>query len=62
MLDGTTFVMRGTVLADVLDTPVPKLPMGEDINLLENFFNCGPLYYISDLMDFFSFLFFFQLT
>lgn len=39
MLNGTVLVVRGAVLADVLNTPVTKLSMGHVINLLEHFFN-----------------------
>lgn len=43
MLGGATLVMRSAVLANVLDTPVAKLTVGEVIDLGYDFFNCGSL-------------------
>jgi hypothetical protein len=43
MLNSTTFVRRGAVFADVLNTPVPELAMGEHVGLREHLFDCRPL-------------------
>lgn len=43
VVDGTASVGRGTMLADVLNTPVAKLTMGNNINVGKDLLNTGPL-------------------
>lgn len=47
VLNRATFVMRGAVLADMLNAPVAELAMGEYIHFLQYFFNCRSLFDIS---------------
>ena len=43
MLDGTVLVMWSSVLTDVLDAPIAKLAVGEEINFCKNFLNSRAL-------------------
>lgn len=43
VVDGTTPVCRGAVLANVLDAPVAKLPVGNNVNVGEYFLDTGSL-------------------
>lgn len=43
MVDGTAAVGRGAVLANVLDAPVAKLAMGDDVDVGEDFLNAWAL-------------------
>ena len=45
VVDGTAAVSGGAVLANVLDAPVAKLPVGYNVNIGEDFLNAGSLYY-----------------
>lgn len=47
MLNSTALVVGSTVLADVLNAPIPELTMSEYINLRQYFFNCRSLQYVS---------------
>lgn len=43
MLDGTAFVMRSTMLTDMLDAPIPKLAMGKEVDFCKHLFNSRAL-------------------
>ena len=43
MINSTSAISRGAVLADVLNTPVTKLAMGDDIDASQNFLNAWAL-------------------
>lgn len=43
VVDGTAAVGGSAVLADVLDAPVTKLPVGNNVNVGEDFLDAGPL-------------------
>lgn len=43
MVNGSAAISWGTMLADVLDAPVAKLAMGNDVNALQDFLNAGAL-------------------
>ena len=43
MVNGSAAIRRSTVLADVLDAPVPKLPMSNDVDVGKDLFDAGPL-------------------
>jgi hypothetical protein len=45
VVDDSALVWRGAVLAEVLDAPVSELPVGDEINVCDNFFNGGALEY-----------------
>lgn len=44
MVDGPASVGRRTVLANVLDAPVPKLPMRYDVDICKHLFNTWSLW------------------
>lgn len=44
MLSGTVLVLRSTVFADVLDTPVSELPVGDDVDADEDLINARALH------------------
>lgn len=43
MVDGTAAVGRGAVLANVLDAPVAKLPVSNNVDVGEDFLDAGSL-------------------
>lgn len=43
MVDGSAAIGRSTVLADVLDTPITKLTVGNDIDTGEDFVDARAL-------------------
>jgi len=43
MFDGTTFVRRSAVLANVLDAPVAKLTMRDNVNACEDLIDAWTL-------------------
>lgn len=43
MVDGTAAVLRSAVLTDVLDAPVAKLAMGDNVNVGKDLLNAGTL-------------------
>jgi hypothetical protein len=43
MINGPAAVGGGTVLADVLDAPIAKLAVGNNVNVGEDFLNAGTL-------------------
>ena len=43
MVDGTAAILRSTMLADVLDAPVAKLAMGDNVNVGKDLLNAGAL-------------------
>lgn len=43
MIDSSTAISWSTMLADVLDAPIAELPVGNDINGLENLFDARTL-------------------
>lgn len=45
MVDGTTAIRRSTVLTDMLNAPVAELAMGDDVDVCEDFFDAGSLWY-----------------
>ena len=44
MVDSAASISGSAMLADVLDTPVPKLPMGNDVDAVENFVDAWTLF------------------
>ena len=44
MVNGAAAIRRGAMLADVLDAPVTKLPVSNDVDVGKDFFNAGALY------------------
>ena len=41
----SALVWRGAVLAEMLDTPVSELPVGDEVDVCDDFFNGGALEY-----------------
>jgi hypothetical protein len=39
VLDGTALVMRSSMFADMLNTPISKLTVGKEIDFRKNFFD-----------------------
>ena len=44
MVNGTAAIARSAVLADVLDAPIPKLTMGDNINVSKNLLDAWALF------------------
>jgi hypothetical protein len=47
MVNGPAAIRRSTVLADVLDAPVPELPVSNDVDVGKDLFDAGPLSSVS---------------
>jgi hypothetical protein len=45
VVDDSAFVWRGAVLAEMLDTPVSELPVGDEVDVCDDFFDGGALEY-----------------
>jgi hypothetical protein len=39
VVDDSSLVWRRAILAEVLDAPISKLPVGDEINVCDDFFN-----------------------
>lgn len=44
MVDGAAAIRRGAMLANVLNAPITKLPVSNDVDVGKDFFNAGALY------------------